>query len=91
MKGKFIRLCIVIILLSFVACSPGKDHPINGKWVLAGTIIGTAPSSYWFKGNGTVIAPWEQRKKALQSSGNYKFIDDKHIKITMYNGYYNVT
>lgn len=88
MMGTSLRLFIVIILLSLSACSPGKDHPINGKWVLAGTIVGTAPSSYWFKDNGTVIAPWEERKKALQSSGRYKFINDKHIKMTMYNGYY---
>ena len=88
MSGKFIRLSIVIILLSTAACSFGKDHPIIGKWALAGTIVGTAPSSYWFKDNGTVIAPWEDRKKALKSSGKYEFIDDAHIKFTMYNGYY---
>ncbi len=88
MSGKFIRLCIVIFSLSIAACSVGEDHPINGKWVLAGTIVGTAPSSYWFKNSGTVIAPWEDRKKALRSSGRYKLIDDTHIKFTMYNGYY---
>ena len=87
MSGKFIRLCIVIFLLSLAACS-GRDHPINGKWILAGSIVGTSPSSYWFQKNGTVIAPWEERKKALRSSGRYKLIDDTHVKFTMYNGYY---
>ncbi len=88
MSEKFIKLCIVIILLSFSACSSGKNDLLNGKWALAGKIVGTAPTSYWFQKNGTIIAPWEDRKKALQSSGRYSFIDETHIKITMNKGYY---
>ncbi len=88
MKRNFAGLCIVIILLSITACSSGRNDQLVGKWELAGRIVGTAPTSYWFKKNGSVIAPWQNRKKALQSSGRYSFIDDTHIKIVMNSGYY---
>ncbi len=51
-------------------------------------MIGGAPSSFWFKGGGDVIAPWEDRNFALKSQGICEFIDDTHIKITMKKGYY---
>lgn len=61
---------------------------ISGKWSLAGRIVGDYPTSFWFKSNGTVIAPWETRGGAMKSEGEYKFVDDTHIKIKMENGYY---
>lgn len=59
-----------------------------GKWALSESMIGGTPSSFWFKGDGTVIGPWEHHKYAMQSQGTYEFIGDKSIKISMHAGYY---
>ncbi len=88
MSGKFINACFVIIVLLFIACSMGNEHPLNGKWLLSGKIVGHSPTSYWFQKHGTVIAPWEQRKEAMKSLGKYQFIDKTHIKIIMKKGHY---
>lgn len=88
MSGKFINSCLIIIALLFTACSVGNDHPLHGKWLIAGRIVGNSPTSYWFQNNGKVIAPWEERKTALKSFGKYEFIDKTHIKIIMKKGYF---
>ncbi|HDH10834.1 MAG TPA: hypothetical protein ENG83_01295 [Nitrospirae bacterium] len=89
LKYKFNCLCAAVLILLFVSCSSANERLITGKWSLAGTMIGGAPSSFWFKGNGTVIAPWEKHNYAFQSSGSYEFVDDTHIKILMKTGYYS--
>ena len=45
--------------------------------------------AFWFKFGGRVVAPWEEHKSLMESKGEYEFIDDTHIKINMYEGYYN--
>ncbi len=89
MKSKLCSVCL-IMLLAFVpsACSSKKDRLLSGKWSLASQMIGGAPSSFWFKGGGDVIAPWEDRNFAMKSKGIYEFIDDTHMKITMKKGFY---
>ncbi len=88
MKIKFAKLCCIVLTLLFLACSSGNERIIKGKWSLAGRMIGGGPSSFWFKGGGTVIGPWEARNYAIQSKGKYVFIDEKHLKIMMNSGYY---
>jgi hypothetical protein len=51
-------------------------------------VIGVTPSSYWFKGNGTVVANWMTEQAAFRSNGRYRFIDDTHITVKMIDGYY---
>jgi hypothetical protein len=88
-KSKFSNICLILlVILLFVACSSEKERLIVGKWSLSGRMIGGTPSSFWFKDNGTVIAPWEKHKLALQSSGTYRFIGDTRIKLEMREGYY---
>lgn len=92
MSRKFISTCFVITLMLLYGCSSGGNQQLEGKWILASKIVGRSPTSYWFKSNGTVIAPWEERKTALKSSGKYTFIDKNHIKIFMQRGHYsNIT
>ncbi len=88
MSRKFIYLYLVVILTLFISCSAGGDHQIEGKWLIAGRIVGNSPTSYWFKSNGKVIAPWEKHKTAFKSSGRYEFIDKQHIKIIMNKGHF---
>ncbi len=76
-------------MLMIVACSTGNARLIKGKWSLAGIMIGGAPSSYWFKGGGQLVAPWEKRNFAMESRGTYEFIDETHIRIMMKSGYYS--
>ncbi len=82
-------LCLIIIGLLFSACSSDNKKNLKGKWVLDGMVVGSFPKSYWFKNLGKVIAPWEDRNRALRSSGRYEFIDDTHVKIVMIDGYFN--
>ena len=51
-------------------------------------MIGGAPSSFWFKWNGTVIAPWEKHNFAMISEGTYEFVNDRHVKLMMSQGHY---
>jgi len=87
MKKILSLICFLMILSSLLMCSQ-RGKLIEGKWSLAGSVIGVTPSSYWFKGNGTVVANWMVQQAAFRSSGRYRFIDDTHIKITMIDGYY---
>ncbi len=89
MSRKFISMYIVAIMMLFSACSSGGNSEIEGKWLIASKLVGGSPTSYWFKSNGTVIAPWEERKTALKSFGKYSFIDKTHIKIFMKKGHYH--
>jgi hypothetical protein len=61
---------------------------IKGKWALAGRMVGGTPTSFWFKGDGKVVAPWESHRNVTESSGTYAFTDDTHIKIKMKKGYH---
>lgn len=88
MSRRSIYACLVIVVLLFISCSVGRDHPLHGKWVINGRIVGSSPTSYWFQKNGKVIAPWEERAVALKSSGSYEFIDNSHIKIHIKEGYF---
>jgi hypothetical protein len=88
MSRKCIYACLAVIALLFVSCSPIGDHQIVGKWLIAGRIVGSSPTSYWFKKNGSVIAPWEKHKTAFRSSGKFEFIDKNHIKIIMNKGHF---
>ncbi len=88
MKRKFSNGLLIVIVFLFIACSSEKERLIAGKWSLTHTVIGGSPSSFWFKRNGTVIAPWEAPSYAMQSEGTYKFIDAAHIKIFMNKGHY---
>ncbi|MEW6599705.1 MAG: hypothetical protein AB1499_01925 [Nitrospirota bacterium] len=88
MKCKLIIGMLILIVTMFVACSSEKERLIEGKWTLTHTAIGGSPSSFWFKSNGTVIAPWEPHNYAMQSEGTYDLTDDNHIKIMMTKGYY---
>jgi hypothetical protein len=88
MSGKFINIFYVVIVSLFIACSSGNQQKLKGKWLLAGKIAGNSPTSYWFQKDGNVIAPWEERVRSLRSSGKYKFINETHIKIIMYEGPY---
>ncbi|HEW81315.1 MAG TPA: hypothetical protein ENH18_02990 [Nitrospirae bacterium] len=76
-------------MLILVACSSGNESQIKGKWSLAGSMTADAPTSFWFKWGGSVVAPWEKHNIIMQSKGEYEFIDDTHIKINMQSGYYN--
>ena len=78
----------IVMAVMLIACSSEKERLIEGKWSLTHTAVGGSPSSFWFKANGTVIAPWETHNYAMQSEGTYDFIDDTHIKLTMNKGYY---
>ena len=89
MQRKFIKLFALVLMLFLAACSSGNEKLIQGKWSLSGVMIAGAPSSFWFKWGGSVVAPWENHKKALESSGEYEFIDDTHVRINMQSGYYN--
>ena len=89
MSRKFFSLYFVVIMMLFSACSAGGNPQLEGKWLIASKIVGRSPTSYWFKSNGTVIAPWEERKTALKSYGKYMFIDKNHIKIFMKKGHYS--
>ena len=86
MTGKRIRLCFVVVVLLFTACTQKHEPPLLGKWTLESEIVGSSPTSYWFQENGKVVAPWEERSSQLRSSGNYELISDKHIKIIMKEG-----
>ncbi len=88
MKVRFSDLWCVVFLLILVSCSSGNERLIKGKWALAGRIIGGGPSSFWFKGGGTVIAPWESRNYAIQSKGKYVLTDENHLKVIINSGYY---
>lgn len=90
MKSKFINLCLLTLLVLFISCSSGFENEsiIPGKWSLAGRMVGDSPSSFWFRGNGYVTAPWEKHKSKVKSRGEYEFIDDTHIKISIYDGHY---
>lgn len=76
------------MMFFFISCS-GKESRIRGKWSLNGSMIAGSPTSFWFKFGGGVVAPWEKHKSLMESRGEYEFIDDTHLKITMYEGYYN--
>ncbi len=88
MSGRFIKICFIIIVFMFVACESNIEKKLKGKWMLANTITGGSPTSYWFQGGGKVVGPWHKGKAAYKSGGKIKFIDDNHIKITMKKGYY---
>ena len=88
MRVRLSALCCVTLLLFLVSCSSGNERIIKGKWALAGRMIGGGPSSFWFKGGGTVIAPWESRNYAIQSEGKYVFIDNTHFRVIMNSGFY---
>lgn len=88
MKVKLLKLWCIVFMISLVACSSGNERIIKGKWSLAGRMIGGGPSSFWFKGGGMVIGPWESRNYVAQSKGEYVFIDETHLKIVMNSGYY---
>lgn len=88
MRGKFFKVCLIVLLLLFAGCSSKNERMIKGKWSLAGRMVGGSPTSFWFKGGGDVIAPWEHRGNAMESAGTYEFIDDTHLKIKMEKGYY---
>ena len=83
-------ICLFIVILSFMctSCSSKNERLLTGKWSLAGKMIGGAPSSFWFKWNGAVVAPWEDRHFAMISEGAYEFVDDTHIKIMIHEGHY---
>lgn len=87
MKHRLLPALTVLLLLLPAACS-GPRQTIVGKWSLAGRMIGGTPSSFWFKWNGSVLAPWEDRSFAMLSEGTYDFIDDTHIRIVMHQGHY---
>lgn len=88
MNNKIINLFLVAVVLLFVSCASKSERMLKGKWSLAGSMVGGAPTSYWFKGGGTVIAPWETRKTVMESRGRYEFIDARHLKVIMDRGYY---
>ncbi|MDH4027985.1 MAG: hypothetical protein OEU95_04045 [Nitrospirota bacterium] len=88
MKNKFINVCLVILIFMVIGCSSKNERLLKGKWTLAGRMVGVAPTSFWFKGGGSVIAPWEGQNQAVESSGKYEFIDDTHLKVQMLDGYY---
>ncbi len=88
MRDMFFKICLVVLALFFIGCSSKNERMLNGKWSLAGRMIGGSPTSFWFKGGGDVVAPWEHRRNAMESTGTYEFIDDTHLKIKMENGYY---
>jgi hypothetical protein len=88
MIGKFRNSCVIVLLLLAAACSSKSENMISGKWNLAGRMIGGAPSSFWFKWNGVVVAPWEKHNFAMVSEGTYEFTDPTHIKIRMDKGFY---
>ncbi|UCD34152.1 MAG: lipocalin family protein [Nitrospiraceae bacterium] len=87
MKYRLLPLLIVLLLLLAASCS-GPERMLIGKWSLAGRMIGGAPSSFWFKRNGVVLAPWEKRSYAMLSEGTYEFTDDTHIRIVIDQGHY---
>ena len=86
--NKRLTSVIGLLLLILLSCSSENEHLITGKWQLAGRMIGGTPSSFWFKWNGIVIAPWEDHSFAMISEGTYEFIDNRHIKMRMDQGYY---
>lgn len=88
MKNTYSNGLFIILLLLFISCSSEKERLIAGKWSLTDKMIGGAPSSLWFKGDGTVIGPWEKHKFAMRSAGTYEFVSDINIKISMNEGYY---
>lgn len=88
MRRNIINLFLIIIVVLFISCS-GREGRIRGKWSLNGAMIAGSPTSFWFKRGGMVVAPWEAYRGVLESKGEYEFIDDNHIKISMYEGYYN--
>ena len=89
MQRKFLKLFVLILMFLFTACSSGNESQIKGKWSLSGSMIAGAPTSFWFKRGGSIVAPWEKHKSVMKSKGEYEFIDDTHIKINMQSGYYN--
>lgn len=88
MRAKTINMCLVVVVLLFVSCASKSERMVKGKWTLSGSMVGGAPTSYWFKGGGTLVAPWESRKSVLESMGRYEFIDSGHLKIILDEGYY---
>ena len=76
------------VLLASCSSGSGNENMIPGKWSLSSRMVGDSPSSFWFRGNGFVTAPWEKHKSEVKSMGEYEFIDDTHIKISIYNGHY---
>ena len=88
MKGKFFKVCLIVLVLFFIGCSSKNERMLKGKWSLTDRMVGGSPTSFWFKGGGDVVAPWENRKSAMESTGTYEFIDDTHLKIKLEKGYY---
>jgi len=88
LKIKFTHLCCITVMLLVVACSSADERMIRGKWLLSGSMIGGAPSSFWFKSGGTVIAPWKSSHYATQSEGKYVLLENSRLKIIMNSGYY---
>ena len=88
MQSRFISIFFILLSLLFISCSSGNERLISGRWALASRMVGNSPSSFWFKWNGNVVASWEKRDSAEKSKGEYKFIDDTHIRIEMDKGYY---
>jgi hypothetical protein len=88
MKERLLTVCVIVMVLFLASCSSKTERMIKGKWTLKRTMIGNSPSSFWFKGGGSVEAPWENRSYAVKSNGTYEFVDDTHIRIEMNQGYY---
>ncbi len=88
MSGRFIKICLIIIVFMLVACESDTEKKLNGKWMLANPITGGSPTSYWFQEGGKVVAPWDKRQSAFRSGGKVEFIDNTHIKLIMKKGYY---
>ena len=88
MTGRFIKICFIVIVFMLVACESDTEKKLKGRWMLANTIMGGSPTSYWFQGGGKVVGPWHDRKSALRSGGKIEFIDNNYIKIIMKKGYY---
>ena len=82
------KVYCVVLMLIVLSCSTVNERLIKGKWSLAGRMVGGTPSSFWFKGSSTVVAPWEKHQYAFHSSGTYTFVSDMRIKIIMKKGYY---
>ncbi len=88
MPGRLIKICLIVIVFMLVACESDTEKKLKGKWMLANTITGGSPTSYWFQGNGKVVGPWHEGKAPKKSGGRVEFITPTHIKIEMQKGSY---